>query len=782
MKQYAPLILLVFFVQISLYLNAQTPANYLCPFTAPAANQWPVDGNFYVCNKIAAFTASYNPGGCNSGARDDCYAWFYGDGNLITVTYAPTVNDALIHVWDVSGGCGSLVLMGCADNGGNGVAESVTFASTLGVPYLVRIQRYNSNTAMNGSLRIASVIPGDPGDDCTNPIRFSCGDNLSGESTVGDQNTSTLWSCGSFSYPGEDRFYVVQWPDAVNGGSIRLDFSNVVDADTYFEIFYLGTSCSAGTCSDNAQFDITTQTMTGSALTYWDVDVPAGVQDHYFVIDSQNDGVDSYDLDISCFATGIELDQTNSCGGGTSPCNYSLEMYDSYGDGWNGGHIDLYINTVNSGPYAAAGSGTIVPIGISTGDDIQLDYTSGSWETENSFVFRDGRKLAIHAEAAPPSTGTLYTATATDINCGFDDSNPDRGVYSTWQELDGTGTPIGDEMLCPATYHPSSGGKFRVCENIYLLNPGWEWLKDAVLSVGDCWINVTNYTPNGTDNGFYNWAGDWTASWDGGAREISYTFAHSSNPSWGDGNRNNYTCNLYRFCFEADVDPTCAPVDGFQNGLSVTDDGIGGSGGSTGAANVTVPSTSEIINTLPVELVNFYGKPVTVNDKKMVQLFWLTASEKNNDYFTVERSNDAKHFDPVRNVDGIGNSNAIHEYTAYDENPFNGINYYRLKQTDFDGKFSYSNIITVNLIPDNSIIVFPNPATSTLNISSEMNLSDDISFQLIDITGKIILDQKNTGNNGNNISVMDLSGIDNGVYYLIINSETINYKTKIIKQ
>ncbi len=743
-----------------------------CPFTSPPLNQWPTDGTCYSMN-TNGMSAYYNPVTCNSGNRNDAWAWFVGDGNNISVTYTPDTRDAVLHVWDVSGGCGALISMGCSDVGGNGVAENVTFASTAGTPYLVRVQRWNSNNNMTGQLCVTSIAPGAPGDDCTNPIRVDCGDILTGESTIGNGNTESNWSCGTVGpYPGEDRFYVIQWPDGTSGGTIRINFTNVVDADTYFEMFYLGTSCAPNTCTDEGQFNITTGTITGSALTYWEISVPAGIQDHYFVIDSQNDGVDSYDMEVTCFATGISLDQTNNCGGGSSPCNYSLEMYDSYGDGWNGGYIDLFVNAVNTGPHSAAGTGTITPIAVATGNSIQLDYTAGSWENENSFVLRDGRNLALHAETAPPNTGTLYTTTVTDISCGFDPANPNSGVYSTWQQLDGSGIPIGNESTAPPTFDPSVGGQYKICENIYLENPGWEWLKDAVITVGDCWTNITGISPNGTGNGFYNWGGDWTGSWNAGTREITYTFSNSINASWGDGNTNNYTCNLYRFCYIADIDPACSSVNGFQNSLSVTDDGIGGSGGSTGAANVFVAATSSTTNSLPVELVMFSANKSGNKENIYVQLDWITASEINNDYFSIERSIDTEHFEEIIKQKGAGNSNTLIKYTAYDYNPHYGINYYRLKQTDYDGKFAYSNIVSINIAKD-IISVYPNPTTGKLTVNAT-NLN---RIEVVDLHGRILL---NFDKFEDNIAVFDMSTLPKGIYYIKITSRHNVFVEKII--
>lgn len=95
---------------------------------------------------------------------------------------------------------------------------------------------------------------------------------------------------------------------------------------------------------------------------------------------------------------------------------------------------------------------------------------------------------------------------------------------------------------------------------------------------------------------------------------------------------------------------------------------------------------------LPIELMTFEG----VNKNIFNELRWKTASENNNDYFTVEKSTDGEDFNLVQTVEGAGNSTTVNQYMIMDYDFVYGINYYRLKQTDFDGKETLSNIIAIN--------------------------------------------------------------------------------------
>lgn len=123
-------------------------------------------------------------------------------------------------------------------------------------------------------------------------------------------------------------------------------------------------------------------------------------------------------------------------------------------------------------------------------------------------------------------------------------------------------------------------------------------------------------------------------------------------------------------------------------------------------------------NPLPVELVNFYGH----YDKKKadVNLFWATASERNNAWFMVERSTDNIEFATIGSVRGQGNSVRMTSYKFVDEEPGRGIVYYRLRQVDHDGTTTYSKVISMRLGDGDQpeLRVFPNPAHMLANVEA----------------------------------------------------------------
>ena len=125
----------------------------------------------------------------------------------------------------------------------------------------------------------------------------------------------------------------------------------------------------------------------------------------------------------------------------------------------------------------------------------------------------------------------------------------------------------------------------------------------------------------------------------------------------------------------------------------------------------TIDSATVIVcgMALPVELY-FYNVKLENNN---VRIDWSTASEVDNDYFVVERSTDAYHFEEIAVEEGAGNSDAIRYYAVTDRFPFEGISYYRLKQVDFDGKTTYFDIKIVDnkngYTDQYGLTVYPNP-------------------------------------------------------------------------
>jgi hypothetical protein len=181
---------------------------------------------------------------------------------------------------------------------------------------------------------------------------------------------------------------------------------------------------------------------------------------------------------------------------------------------------------------------------------------------------------------------------------------------------------------------------------------------------------------------------------------------------------------------------------------------------------------------LPISLLDFNARPV-VDD---VELTWTTMTETNNDFFTIERAKDGVSFTPVKKVDGAGNSNTTLYYKTMDEEPLEGISYYRLKQTDYDGRFEYSDIKVVNFVKPGSQskwAVYPNPTNlQGVNIVADDLKYDMVTIRLNDIVGNLIMEKSIPAAGKRLNSFVSFGVIAAGVYNMSIvdGKEIRNFK------
>ncbi len=155
--------------------------------------------------------------------------------------------------------------------------------------------------------------------------------------------------------------------------------------------------------------------------------------------------------------------------------------------------------------------------------------------------------------------------------------------------------------------------------------------------------------------------------------------------------------------------------------------------GNEGTTSVTVTIDKSTI--LPITLTTFQATP----DHDGIHLSWRTATEQNNDYMAVERSADGVKFEELGRVKGAGDTQEPQEYTFVDDNPLRGINYYRLRQVDFDGAFEYHKTISVLFDGKESglgVRAFPNPAQGSLQASWAANADQPTTLQVLDMTGR----------------------------------------------
>ncbi|WP_420460155.1 T9SS type A sorting domain-containing protein [Neolewinella sp.] len=165
---------------------------------------------------------------------------------------------------------------------------------------------------------------------------------------------------------------------------------------------------------------------------------------------------------------------------------------------------------------------------------------------------------------------------------------------------------------------------------------------------------------------------------------------------------------------------------------------------------------------LPIELTTFSARSA---DGRRVALHWETATELHNERYEVERSTDQTDWQTIITQAGAGDSNAPRSYQAYDDNAPAGNVYYRLKQVDYDGKYSYSEIesVEINAAGAPVLTVFPNPAGQVITIESTQEIG---SLRLYDVRGVEVTDQVTFSANGGRRYTADLSNLPAGTYVL----------------
>lgn len=168
-------------------------------------------------------------------------------------------------------------------------------------------------------------------------------------------------------------------------------------------------------------------------------------------------------------------------------------------------------------------------------------------------------------------------------------------------------------------------------------------------------------------------------------------------------------------------------------------------------------------NPLPVELISFHAD---LKDNRKVEINWETASETQNELFTVQRSADGEQWEDLVFVEGAGNSSELLKYAVMDENPLFGTSYYRLKQMDINGKISFSEMEAIHFEQDVFVSLSPNPAGDFIYLKLK-EYRTAIEVAINDAKGKNVFFQK--FDNLQDLE-LDISNFNSGVYFVKVKS------------
>jgi len=401
-----------------------------------------------------------------------------------------------------------------------------------------------------------------------------------------------------------------------------------------------------------------------------------------------------------------------------------------------------------------------------------------------------------------PAVNTWWTLSAT-----FDVQG--SNLYVTDVKVNGSTASFSYPVLIGTVAANSWINNFRVAASADDL------MDDITIATNPCISGNVFYDANGMGDGMVNGNGINTASGsqlyiilvDGGGNVV-YSVPVASDGTY-------LITNVYpgsysvRLSISAGVIGNPAPAASLPPLWTYTGENIGSGSGSDGTANgvmlsvtpaagtritgaspVSTASTGVLINfgiqysTLPVTLVSF----TAAKQDKIVLLNWVTVTEMDNDHFVIERSRDGINWQTINQVPTKGNGNNLQYYTDKDIAPLPGINFYRLKQVDIDGKFTFSNVVTINMSQHESktnLVVAPNPVINNTVIihllSNETPRNSKI--YLFDTNGKL---QKTyswlLAKGANQITITGISKLASGIYYITVkddNGNIIGYSSLI---
>jgi len=188
--------------------------------------------------------------------------------------------------------------------------------------------------------------------------------------------------------------------------------------------------------------------------------------------------------------------------------------------------------------------------------------------------------------------------------------------------------------------------------------------------------------------------------------------------------------------------------------------------------NLTISEVSDF--PLPIELGHFDA--IEMGDD--VSIEWQTLSEINNDFFTIERSTDAVNWEILEKIDGAGNSTFVINYQTIDQTPFSGLSYYRLKQTDFNSDFSYSEVksVFIDNSQGSSLKIYPNPSNNIITIEGAEGTLKEI--QLYNSLGQNISNALEMDHFSESKMQIDISSLKAGFYFVKTESTSVKIYKK----
>lgn len=208
--------------------------------------------------------------------------------------------------------------------------------------------------------------------------------------------------------------------------------------------------------------------------------------------------------------------------------------------------------------------------------------------------------------------------------------------------------------------------------------------------------------------------------------------------------------------------------------MRVTTNGVDASGeifDNNGGSNYT--ATFTITNAMPVDFGSFLVK----GSEQGHEIIFTTLTETENSHFDIQRSTNSQVWENLERLTGAGSTLERQVYNYLDKSPKHGVNYYRIKQVDFDGSFSYSKIVSANWVEKPRISIYPNPTSDQLQISGLSSTEQSVQIEVLSMSGKLLLQQQWQQ------ASINLQHLPPGMYLLRVRSEqdTLDQRQLIIQ-
>lgn len=714
-------------------------------FPYPSGSEVTIDG---ACLGVSMATVSQNiQNGCSYGSYADGWVWFLGDGSNVQITFNTTSGDPVMAVYSVaSPPCSGTTSLACVDSGYGGDNESVTVSTQCDTYYLIVIENYPSSGNAIGCISVSHI--GSPVIGCTDPlannydplatVNCGCTYNLGcTDPLANNYDPTAVIDDGSCTYNMgcTDPLATNYDPTAVvDDGSCTYPTPDYTHPTTGINNEKVGAclvnDCGPATYTDNGGF---TNNFSNNIQT--------------------TGGYSPQNAIYRVFCP----DEAGSCLRVTFNEFNTPEVWDLM---WVRNGPTEYSPVFTSSPMQASPWGGVYSSALYGNLNSQTPFSFTSTDASGCLTFNflsDGGGLASGWSAVLECVPCAGGPNGTDPNdcdrliplC----SDATVSGNATGPGLDSDGCTPG---ICPA------GGENHTI-----------WYKILAQTSGTIDITITPTDPN-DDYDFAIYGPNVTCDALGSplrCTDSGNTGTTGTSSSAGDNTEDVFGDKYVQTLNANAGESFIIVVDEWTTNTSST--GFSLSFGGTADLDCAI---------LPVELVEFNATYQPIEN--VVDIHWITDSEFNTDYFEVQKSTDGEHFEVINTVDAQGFTNYQTQYVTIDENPFPGINYFRLKQFDRDGAFKFSDLRSVNILDDENDLmsVFPNPSEGLTEIIFNCYSSQEAEISIKSLDGKVVMSNSMESKPGANRIEFDSNVLSNGLYIIEVRTKHKTFVERLIKK